>query len=358
MGQSNLATTPDGKVVLTWLEKKGRERYALRFAVRQAGSWSAPRTIIEGNTFVVHWTELPSLVVLPSGTWLISWIEETHEGQTDIKISKSNDQGATWGPPTPLRPDHNRANRSFASLLPWRDGDVATVYLDGRPLSSDEPEVRLTTFHPDGKPGSDAVIDHMACGCCPPALARTERGLIVVYRHRDSIETRDIFIARYQNSSWTKPVPVHNDGWILKGCPLNGPAVSTSDDTVAVAWFTGAREKARVFVAFSDDAGATFSDPILAKDAFTFGRVDIELVSKDAALVSWLDSGREGATLMARLVMKDGKTGRSFPVSPVGGASLTRIPRMARAGEEVLFAWTDPGEPGRLRVASVSQTRQ
>jgi len=366
MGQTNLATTPDGKVVLTWLEKVGREQYALRLLVRQAGSWSAPRTITEGNAFVIHWAELPSLVVLPSREWIISWIENAQEGQgqTELKISRSDDQGATWGPPITLLPDQHLADRSFASLQPWSDGDVAAIYLDGRALSRDEtplnrePEVRFTTFHPDGKPGRDAVIDAMPCDCCRPALAHTDRGLIAVYRHRDNIETRDIFIARYHNDFWTKPVPVHTDGWILKGCPLNGPAVSTSGDTVSVAWFTGANAKARVFVAFSDDGGATFGSPVLVSEAFTLGRVNIELVSDNAALVSWLETGNQGATLMARLVMKDGTMGKSFPVSQNGGASVARIPRMVRVGKELLFVWTGSGEPGSLRMASLTPEPQ
>jgi hypothetical protein len=362
-GQANLYTTPDGKVVLTWLEKVERERYALRLAVRQAGIWSVPRTITEGNAFVIHWAELPSLVELPNGQWIMSWIEEAKEGKeyTEIKISKSNDEGVTWGPPIELRPDNKLAYRSSIFPLPWGEGNMAVIYLDGRDLSDGKGrlerrmKVRFTTFSTDGKRGLDAIVDNLACDCCRPALARTARGLVATYRHRDPKETRDIYIARYGDESWTRPVPVHDDGWILKGCPLNGPALSTSGDTVAVAWFTGAREMGRVFVAFSDNGGATFGLPILVSDQFTFGRVAIELVSDKAALVSWLDIGKQGGTLMARLVMKDGAMGKSFPVSQRGGASLSRIPHMARVGKELLFAWTDSGEPGSLRVASLTQ---
>jgi len=236
--------------------------------------------------------------------------------------------------------------------------------LDGRDLSDGKGrlerkmKVRFTMFYPDGKPGLDAIIDNLACDCCRPALARTVRGLVAAYRHRDSKETRDIYIARYGNESWTTPVPIHDDGWILKGCPINGPALSTSGDTVAIAWFTGAREMCRVFVAFSDDGGATFGLPILVSDDSTFGRVDIKFVSDNSVLVSWLDIGKQGGTLMARLVMKDGAMGKSFPVSQRGGASITRIPHMARVGKELLFAWTDSGESGSLRVASLIQDPQ
>lgn len=363
-GQANLYAASDGKAILTWLEKMERERYALRLSVRKAGTWSVPSTITEGNAFVIHWAELPSLVELPNGQWIITWIEEAKNGRgyTEIKMSRSKDHGVSWGPPIALRPDDKLAFRSSIYPMPWGVDAIAMIYLDGRDFSDDKGhlerrmKVRFTTFYPDGKPGLDAVVDDMACDCCRPAMDQTVQGLAVVYRHRDIMETRDIYIARYRNGSWTKPVPVDDDGWILKGCPINGPALSASGDTVAIAWFTGVHDKGRVFVAFSDDGGATVGSPILATEESPIGRVNIELVSDDAALVSWLEAGKLGTTLMARLVRKDGTMGKSFPVSQKGGASMVRIPSMARLGNELLLAWTEPEDTGSLRVASITMS--
>src|SRR6185312_7549316 len=66
--QPNLAVTPDGRVVLTWLEPRGgpagSKRRALKLAVRTARQWSEPRTIVESDSFFVNWADFPSLVAL------------------------------------------------------------------------------------------------------------------------------------------------------------------------------------------------------------------------------------------------------------------------------------------------------
>jgi hypothetical protein len=64
---------------------------------------------------------------------------------------------------------------------------------------------------------------------------------------------------------------LHADGWKIDYCPVNGPAAGAIGDTVAVAWFTGAQDTSRVRVAFSTDAGATFSAPVRADDGLPAG---------------------------------------------------------------------------------------
>ena len=74
----NLASAPDGSVVLTWLEPAG-QGHALRFAVRRNGSWGAPGTIAAGRPFFVNWADFASLVVTPDNRWVVHWLERTAE---------------------------------------------------------------------------------------------------------------------------------------------------------------------------------------------------------------------------------------------------------------------------------------
>ena len=121
---------------------------------------------------------------------------------------------------------------------------------------------------------------------------------------------------------------------------------------VAVAWFTGARDTARVLVAFSRDAGATFGVPVRVDDGDPAGRVDVELLEGGGALVSWIErTGGEAAELRARRVAADGGRGAAFTVAATGGQRASGFPRMVRSGGEVVFAWTVPGDPSTLRTA-------
>ena len=78
-------------------------------------------------------------------------------------------------------------------------------------------------------------------------MAATRDGeILAAYRDRTEDEIRDIAVARLTKDGWQPPVRVHDDGWELAGCPVNGPAISTHEDRVAVAWFTGADDVAAV----------------------------------------------------------------------------------------------------------------
>jgi hypothetical protein len=137
---------------------------------------------------------------------------------------------------------------------------------------------------------------------------------------------------------------------------VNGPAVAADGERVAVAWFTGARDTARVRIAFSDDAGATFGAALdLATGPTALGRVDVALLPDGRALVVWLERAtREEADIRLAAVSAElsitwhAVAGRTDAGRPSG------FPRMTRAGDEVLVAWTATGTPTRVTLASVT----
>jgi hypothetical protein len=143
-----------------------------------------------------------------------------------------------------------------------------------------------------------------------------------------------------QGDKWTAPRPVFQDGWELQGCPVNGPAVAAAGRRVAVAWFTGVNQTSRVKVAFSNDAGETFSQPIVVDDGNPAGRVDVLLLDDGGALVCWLEKLLEGGAVRVRRVSPDGKLDESVTVAPSGTARSAGFPQMARVGGELVFAWT------------------
>src|SRR5215213_10594080 len=57
--EPELFTAPDGRVILSWVEKVGEKRYALRFAARDAAGWSEARTAAEGENWFINWADFP-----------------------------------------------------------------------------------------------------------------------------------------------------------------------------------------------------------------------------------------------------------------------------------------------------------
>ena len=160
---------------------------------------------------------------------------------------------------------------------------------------------------------------------------------MVAYRDRSPDEIRDIYIVRSQGDGWSQPSLVHRDGWQINGCPVNGPAISAQGLDVAVAWFTVQDDAGRAFVAFSQDGGRSFGTPIRLDDAASAGRVQVVLLEDRSAVVTWIESGGEAQSFMARRVASDGRRGPALTIAERIGRQ--QYPRLVRHGRELLFAW-------------------
>ena len=285
-GQPNLAVAPDGRVYLSWIERLGEGRFSLRFALKEGDGWSAPRIIAEGANWFVNWADFPSMVALPDGSlaahWLVKSRSETFD--YDVMISRSFDGGKTWGKPFVPHRDGVKTEHGFVSMFAAKDGSLAAVWLDGREMKADPNDahghghgnmtLRYVKIKRDGALVDDAALDTRVCECCQTSAAMTADGPVVVYRDRSEQEIRDISIVRLRDGKWSQPRSVFEDNWKINGCPVNGPSVAAAGRRVAVAWFTGADKTPRVKVAFSDDAGETFGQPVALDDGNPAGRND------------------------------------------------------------------------------------
>ena len=147
------------------------------------------------------------------------------------------------------------------------------------------------------------------------------------------------------------PRTVHDDGWEIKGCPVNGPVVATAEAGVAVAWFTAAQDIPRVKVAFSSDEGNTFGPPTTVDDGRPVGRVDLVMLPDGSALISWVEKTADGAGIRVRRVQPDGTRAPSTTVTPTSPRRASGFPHLARRGSDRYVAWTDVGDPSTLRTA-------
>lgn len=358
--ESNLTVAADGHVYLSWLERAPDSSVALRFASYDGASWTAPRTIRSGRDFFANWADFPSLAVHPSGALAAHWLQRQGEGKGyayDVRIARSTDGGATWTEPFMPHGDHGRTEKGFVTL--WPDGDgFAAAWLDGRNADKTKPNPRqemmvyATTFGATGAPAQEVQLDARTCDCCQTTVAVTADGPIVAYRDRTDKEVRDIYVTRRVNGAWTTPTAVHADDWEINACPVNGPSLAAAGRHVAIAWYTGAHDTARVNVAFSDDAGATFGAPTIVDDGKPAGRVAAVLLNDGSALVSWLERmGGDSAAVRVRRVAPGAPRGPATTVAASTAARASGFPRMKRSGAHVYFAWTEPGTPTAVRVA-------
>ena len=357
-----LAAAPDGRVYMTWLEPSTDSGSALRFAVLSGASWSTPRTIRSGRDFFVNWADFPSIDVLDARHLAVHWLQRT--GRTSyaygVRIAQSSDGGATWS--SPITPHRDSAQQEHGFVATWREaGGLGAVWLDGRKFAKDghdmsnEMTLMSTTVLPGGGVGPEIRLDDRTCDCCQNAAAVTSVGPIVAYRNRSPDEIRDIYITRRVAGKWIEGRAVHDDRWKIAACPVNGPALAAYGADVAIAWFTAAADTARVNVAFSTNAGASFSAPIRVDGGNPAGRVDVVLLTDRSALVSWIErTAGDSAAVRVQRVERGGRLGTPTTVAASSAARASGFPKMVLSGSSAIFAWTEPGRPSTIRVARAS----
>lgn len=271
----------------------------------------------------------------------------------DVRISHSANDGRTWTTPTTPHHDGTQTEHGFASLVEMADRGLGVVWLDGRQTAasgghtaghstpSAAMTLRFTNYDGAWAQVSDMPIDQRVCDCCPTTAAVTSEGLIVAYRNRTEDEVRDIVVSRYERDRWTEPRAVHTDGWKIAACPVNGPMLSARGRQVVLAWFTAVGDMGHTYLAFSSDAGRTFGERIRVDEVATQGRVDVELLPDGSAVASWIELRDGRAALMVRHLSPTGIRSLPVEVAALEGSRTSGYPRITRAGDELLFAWTD-----------------
>lgn len=357
-----LSATKDG-VMLSWLEPvENTGRVALRTARFDGTAWSAPQTVVERNDLFVNWADFPSVVEDANGATYAHWLQKSGQGTYayDVWMATAPAKGA-WGTPFLLNRDHRKAEHGFATLTPLARGGAGVVWLDGRnmkEMAGEEEEhhagdmsLRYAEIDAAGHITNESELDARTCECCTTGMTATSAGPLVVYRDRSPDEIRDIAYVRRTADGWSAPKLIHADDWKIHGCPVNGPQTDAIGDDVAVAWFTGANGSQRVYVAFSGDGGSTFGGAVQLDDAKPVGRVDVVMLAKNDALVSWLEQTTAGAEIRAKRIL-NGAAKPAIKIADASSARAAGFTRIARAGEFVYFTWTEQnGKAKSVKVA-------
>jgi len=344
-------TASDNGILLSWIEHRGGTAY-LRFAARSVSGWSETRTVASGGNWFLSWADVPAVMRLGNGTLVANWYRATDAAieAYDILLSYSTDAGKTWTSPFSPHTDRTTTQHGFVSMVELPGSALGLLWLDGRDqaLNKADPEggsmgLYFSRFDASWKQGPEERVDARVCECCPTSAVSTADGVLTAFRDRSPREIRDINVSLLDNGTWTPARPVHVDNWMIEACPVNGPMLSARGRDVAVGWFTATDEQPHAFLAFSSDAGRTWTDPIRLDDASTLGHIDVELLDDGSAVATWMEFADQRSSLRMRRVERSGARSAALPVTE---ARVTGYPRLARSGGDLVLAWTESGEAG------------
>lgn len=348
-----LFSSKNGETYLSWIERR-EDGNSFKYAKWNGNDWTPGNLIAEGDNWFVNWADYPQLATFEDGTLIAFYLEKSGQGTFayDIKITLSKN-GLDWTEAFTLHDDTTQKEHGFVSMSPWGDNMLIT-WLDGRNTGGghDQHEhhshkgqmnLRAALLNSDGSKIDEWLLDDRVCDCCQTSGTITDNGPVVVFRDRSETEIRDIGIVRLEGEQWSQTEPVYMDLWEIAACPVNGPRITSLENIVATAWYSAALDIPTVKVAFSKDHGASFETPIRIDLGKTVGRVDIELINKTTALISWMEEGR----IMMRTVSIDKKLGNPITIASSSEKRSSGFPQISKDKDHIWIAWTDDSDTFR-----------
>jgi hypothetical protein len=315
----------------------------------------------------------PALVVVwtaksPSGTRLVS--------------ARSTDAGRSFGPTTSVPGSDATGNRGWESMAINAQGDPVAVWLDHREVPARPAGTATSGGHQHGAmqhqtdgaaraqlskiffaklndPASARAIAPGVCYCCKTSVATGANGSIVAaWRHVYPGNIRDIALAKSSDGgrTFSLPIRVSEDNWVLDGCPENGPAVIVDQtNAIHIVWPTlvrgsGGNETPALFYAMSRD-GLRFTKRQEIQTDGVPRHPQIAVGPAGKIAVAWDEQLRSAR----RIIIARGAIDYGNPVRFTRESVTEEVgsyPAIAPVADGMLVAWTSgSADNSVLRVA-------
>jgi hypothetical protein len=333
---------------LSWVSFNEQKKASLNLSRFTDGKWTKPQTIATGSDWFVNWADFPTHAI-NGNLILTSYLKKSASGtyNYDVVLSLQKLSGEKIKEDFILHSDGVKSEHGFVSIIPNDNHGFYVTWLDGRNTVEKKLDghhkpmtIRFAEITAGGGVINESELDSATCDCCQTSIAANKNGPIVVYRDRDKKEVRDIYITRQINGAWEAPSPVHKDGWIINGCPVNGPKVAVNSNNLAVSWFTVYNENPIVNLSFSKSNGDSFGTPIKINDHDAIGRVDVAFLNEQEVIVSYMEGDDVGTYLRIKKVSINGKVSEPITISKIDGGRNTGVPQLEIFNSEIFIVWT------------------
>ena len=353
----------NGLLSLTWISSDEDMNAELNFRQFKDGDWLNPMTLAVGSDWFVNWADFPTHAI--SGDQVLtSYLKKSAGGSYtyDVFLSLHNLSGEKVKEDFILNTDGFKAEHGFVSIVAKDDEGFLITWLDGRNTVENDANgnhkpmtIRFAEVTNNGDIINENELDASVCDCCQTSITNTDKGPLVVYRNRSEKEVRDIYITRNIDDKWDAPAAVHNDGWVIYGCPVNGPKVVSNSNNIAVSWFTVYDGKPRVNLSFSKSYGASFDSPIQINDNNAIGRVDVLYLNDKEVLVSYMEDDNFDTYLRLKKVSIDGQVSKPITISKIDSGRNTGVPQLEILNDEIFVVWTVfENENNQLKTVKLS----
>ena len=353
----------NGNLSLTWISSDQDMDANLNFRQFIDDEWTDSKTFANGSDWFVNWADFPTHAI--SGDRILtSYLKKSASGTYtyDVFLNLRDLSGDKIKEDFILNTDGFKAEHGFVSIVAKDKEGFFLTWLDGRNTVEKDLEgnpkpmtIRFAEITNAGDIINETELDSNVCDCCQTSITHTDKGPLVVYRDRSEKVVRDIYMTRNIDDFWEAPIPVHNDGWVIYGCPVNGPKVVSYENNIAVSWFTVSDAKPTVNLSFSRFYGASFDEPIKINDHNAIGRVDVAFLNEKEVIVSYMEGDDDGTYLRIKKVSLDGKVSEPITISRIDGGRSTGVPQLEILNDEIFIVWTvSEDETNQLKTVKLS----
>ncbi len=249
----SFTTDEKGKSVMSWAEvdELGKKFFFFSNYSNNTNSFFNKTVVpIEQNTNL-HAEGMPKIAFKGDGT-IVALFETSNPTEKSkfsgfIKFIYSKDRGKTWSASSYLHQDSTRGtSHSFSSLTRLSNGELGAVWLDkSYDKINNGRSVKFATTQKSLGFVGEKIIDSVACQCCRTDISCDEKGNIsIMFRDilADSIRDMSIITSTNNGKTFTKAKPFTNNGWVINGCPHNGPSIKTKNGNIYTTWYSGGKK--------------------------------------------------------------------------------------------------------------------
>ncbi|HUJ93942.1 MAG TPA: sialidase family protein [Terriglobales bacterium] len=242
---------------------------------------------------------------------------------------------------------NSQAYAGFPTLAATHAGDVYVAWLDERDKAEGSSSVYFSRSTDHGVTFSRNMrIAGSACDCCRPQIYVAPSGdIYLAWRQVFAGDVRDMVLAHSNDGgkTFSQPVRVAVDNWVLHACPDVGPAIGASNGRLYVAWYSEGQERPGIRLAISKNGGASFARPQI---------VSADVLDATHPRLSVSEDGRVLLTFQGRPAHEDTKwrSNQAFIVG-INGEKFTHPIQATNSEHSVHDPDVLAGTAGRLFLA-------
>ena len=337
---------PNTIFALTVSGDETQSQLQLQFSRDGGDTFGKPLILTEPNARVRGGGEnSPVLATNVRGDIYAAWFQ-SEAGTTQLMVKPIDPNPGK--PVNVLDADRNsQAYAGFPTLAATHAGDVYVAWLDERDKAEGSSSVYFSRSNDHGATfNRNMRIATSACVCCRPQIYVAPSGdIYLAWRQVFAGDVRDMVLSHSGDGgkTFSQPVRVAVDNWVLHACPDVGPTIGVSGGRLYVAWYSEGQGKPGIRLAISENGGSTFARPRLAS---------ADVLDATHPRLSVSEDGRVLLTFQGRPAREETKwkSNQAFIVE-IDGENFTHPIQVTNSGHSVHDPDVLAGTAGRVFLA-------